>query len=293
MDLKTDIAATTTLGPRESEDLAALLAAGEAADGFARLEMEKTLNAHADMPSFYLAYDRGSLVGALSIFAPESDEAELGALVLPEARRRAVFGALLARAELELERFGYKDELFVVDSRSASGKAAAASLGAAHEYTEYEMRYEGGPPLASVPGLRIEPVGIERIEELIALRTEDFGGSREDAESFERATFASPARRQYAAFVNGRMVGACSLGFEERSVSINGLAIERASQGRGYGQALLAEMLRTLSGSGLEILLDVESRNANALHIYKKAGFAPLRAVDYHRRGLGQRVDRH
>jgi predicted GNAT family acetyltransferase len=287
-----DIAGFTELEEGREPDLSALVAACAAHDGGAFLEMEKKLNAHQAMRNLFLAYEGARLAGALSVFAPKSDEAELGALVLPEQRRRGIFGRLLAEAEGELIGFGYRDELFVVDGRSEAGKAAAARLGARYEYTEYAMRYAGAMPMAeprvgaAEPGIELRRVGIEMLGELVSLRAGAFGDSLEDAESFERATFASSARQSYAAFLDGRMVGACSLGFEGGSVSINGLVVEEASRGKGYGQAILASVLGILWGRGLEIVLDVDSFNANARHIYEKAGFESDRAVEYYRRAI-------
>jgi GNAT superfamily N-acetyltransferase len=281
-----DISAAAALDGGGRADLPGLLAACAERDGSASLEMEKSLNAHGDMPSFFLAREGGRLLGALSIFAPKRGEAELGALVLPEARRRGIFSSLLSRAEVELSRFGYSEELFLVESRSEAGKAAAEKLGARYEFAEYAMRYSGSPPPAKAPGLELRRVGIELLEELALLRSDAYGDSPEDALSFERATFAAANRQQYAAFLEGRMVAACSLAFEEHSVSINALVVEAASRGVGLGQSFLGELLSLLAGRGLEIVLDVESLNANACHVYRKAGFEATRSVEYYRRRI-------
>jgi ribosomal protein S18 acetylase RimI-like enzyme len=152
------------------------------------------------------------------------------------------------------------------------------------------MRYEGGAPSLERVGLRIEELDREWMGELVELRKDEFGGSREDTERFEEAVFASPGRRQFGALLEGRLIGACSLGFEGSRVSINGVVIDRTHRGRGYCQALLGEVLARLSGQDLEIVLDVDSLNANALHIYRKLGFTPTCAIEYHRRPLPRRV---
>lgn len=255
-------------------------------DGPVHLEMESALNCYKDMRPLILARVSGRLVGALSIFAPLKREAEINAAVLPDFRRKGVFRELLAEAEREISRFGYSEELFVLDSRSGSGKNVAAKLGGRHEYTEYALRYAGPCPPVPDRGLEIRIVGIESLEELVDLRSGEFGDSREEAEAFDRATFASPDRQVYAAFLDGRMAGACSLGFQGKEVSINGLVIDRSLRGRGYGQSLLAWIVRNLETEGLGMILDVESRNADALHIYSKLGFAQEKAVEYWRRTL-------
>jgi ribosomal protein S18 acetylase RimI-like enzyme len=268
--------------------LEGLLSACRAHDGYAFLELASSLNAHKDMGSLFLAGEGDRLLGALYVFAPRKDEAEIGGLVLPESRRQGVFAAMLRAAEEELCRYGYRDELLVVDSRSAGGKSLASRLGAGHEYTEYAMRYAGLAPVRAPggPELALERLGIDRLEALVELRSCEFGDSREETEDFERATFASCDRRSYGAFLGGRLVGACSLGYDGRKVSINGLVVDKASRGRGIGQALLGMVLAMLHAEGLEIELDVNSLNANAYHIYRKAGFETISAREYYRRRL-------
>jgi GNAT superfamily N-acetyltransferase len=281
-----EIIATTRLDGRGAAGLERIAGSCESFDGVSVLEMEKSLNAHPDMPSFFLAYEGEALLGILSVFAPRSDEAELGALVHPAMRRKGVFSALLAASEAALKDYGYSEELFVVDGRSAPGAAVAAALGAHHEFTEYAMLYTGKAPRPGATGLEIVRLGMESFESLVELRRDAFDGSREDAESFERATFASPGREQYGAFVDGGLIGACSLGFEGAKVSVNGLVVAEAQRGRGYGQAFLGLILENLSGRSSEIVLDVNSRNESAFHIYKKMGFQVSRSVEYHRRRL-------
>ena len=255
-------------------------------DGIIRLETEFSLNAFPDMRALFLARESGRLVGVLSVFAPTRHEGEINAAVLPECRRRGIFRSLLSEAERELARFGYAEELFVVDSRSGSGKEAAAGLGGTCEYTEYSLRYSGPCPKVPARDLEIRRVGLESLEDLVDLRSGAFGDSREETEAFERATFASPERQVYAAFLGDRMAAACSLGFQGREVSINGLVTAKDLRGRGYAQSLLAHIVRTLESEGYGMVLDVESRNADALHIYTKLGFTQDRAVEYWRRSL-------
>lgn len=255
-------------------------------DGMIRLETEFSLNAFPDMRALFLARESGRLVGVLSVFAPTRHEAEINAAVLPERRRGGIFRSLLSEAERELARFGYAEELFVVDSESGPGKRAAARLGGTYEYTEYTLRYAGPCPEVPDRDLEIRRVGSESLEDLVDLRSGAFGDSREEVEAFERATFASPERQVYAAFLGDRMAGACSLGFQGREVSINGLVTAADLRGRGYAQGLLARIIRTLESEGYGMTLDVESRNADALHVYTKLGFLPERAVEYWRRTL-------
>ncbi|MDP3179620.1 MAG: GNAT family N-acetyltransferase [Spirochaetaceae bacterium] len=272
------------LAGTERAEVQALMAACLAADGFARLELEASLNAHRGMASAFLARDGGALLAALTIFQPLSSEAEIGALVLPAARRRCLFAALLAAAEEELARFGRPEELLVMDSRSSAGKAVAARLGAKYEYTEYSMRYSGGDPPPPPDGVVIERAGMERLDDLVKLRAEAFGGSHDDEQAFQRTVLESPDRDEYVALVDGALVGACSLGYEGAHVSINGIVVSEAARGRGIGRGLLSTALRIIRAKGLEAVLDVDSSNDTAFRLYKGMHFVVETAVEYHRR---------
>lgn len=281
-----ELRAGTRLSATEASDLARLL---ETEDG-AFLETELSLNARPEMPCFFQARDSGRLVGALSAFAPRSDEAEISAFVLPSRRRTGVFSSLLAAAEPELSRFGYSSELFVADGRSREGKAVAARIGAEYAFTEFAMSHEGSGPSESAAesGLEMRILGIDAVEALAALRSAAFGDSPEDALNFERSIFASPGRSQYGAFLGGRMIGACSVRIADAEAWIYGLAVEEASRGKGYGRAIIEEIVAGLSGRGLRVCLEVESRNDAALGIYRRAGFVVRSSKSYFRRALSR-----
>lgn len=263
-----------------------LVADCRATEAAEELELESSLNAYQDMKCVFLAYEGKRLLGVLSLFAPRKDEAEISALVRPDARRTGVFRVLLNEAERELTLFSYSRELFVVDSRSSAGTAVATGLGAQYDFTEYSLRYAGSCPESPSLGLSVSRVGIECLDALVDLRTGEFGDSRDETENFERATFASKDRQVYAAFLDGKLVAACSLGFSGGTVSINGLVTKKELRGRGYGQAFLSRVVRLLEAQNLKMTLDVESQNANAYHLYKKMGFVEERAVEYYRRPL-------
>jgi GNAT superfamily N-acetyltransferase len=258
-----------------------------AADGAAILPADKSLHFDPEMPSWFLAREGAELVGALSVFAPRREEAEVSALVRPDRRRRGVFTALLAATEQRLGPYGFHDELLLCDRSSAAGVAVARRLGAALAFTEYSMRqgWASPPSAPAAPaGFAVAEVGLERLAELVALRAEAFGDTPENGESMTRTALDSPDRKELCAFLDGHLVGACSLAFEGRSVSINGLAVASAHRGRGLGKAFLAAIVQRFRGAGLDLVIDVESTNQAALRAYLASGFEVVSAVDYHRR---------
>lgn len=285
------ITSASSLESARELELSALLAACGTVDGAASLPTEKSLNFDKAMKNWFFASEGDALVGLLSIFAPRREEAEISAFVHPRRRRAGIFSALVAQAERELAAYPFTDELLVCDRGSQSGAAAALALGAILDFTEYGMAYTGPgaadyrPPGRPAPqGLEFAEVGSERLAELVELRMDAFGDTREDSESIQRAAFASPERREHVALLGGAVVAACSLCYEGTEVSLNGIGVATARRGRGIGRALIGWTLERLAGSGLRIVLDVESTNERAFGLYKSMGFEVTQAVDYYRR---------
>lgn len=98
--------------PQYASQAQALQAACNAFDGTCwDLASFSLFNLYPAMPAFFLAFERGALIGVLQLRADETDSAESVCLVLPTARHRGVFTALLARASAALVRFGYRHVL--------------------------------------------------------------------------------------------------------------------------------------------------------------------------------------
>jgi Acetyltransferases, including N-acetylases of ribosomal proteins len=301
-----DILRETRVEGKRERAIEALRAECEAFDGVSDIEMASSLNAHRDMAWLFLAEgsgaegsgaeEPGELAGALTIFAPRSDEAEIGALVRPGSRMRGVFSALLREAEGELARFGYSSELFTVNGRSESGAAVAARLGARYEYTEYEMRFAGGAGTeresANKSRLELRLATSELFDDLVDLRLDAFGGSREDAASFERSVISSPDQREYGAWLGGRLIGAGSIASEEAGYYIHGIVVRSGFRGKGYGSELVTSLVDLAPRASAEeessrpIRLEVESRNEAAKRVYEKCGFAVSGSTAYYRRPL-------
>ena len=57
--------------------------------------------------------------------------------------------------------------------------------------------------------------------------------------------------------------------------------IDQNEQGKGYGQAALAEIIRYFADNGADrVLLSTEPENECGVHIYHKAGFIETGVID-------------
>jgi ribosomal protein S18 acetylase RimI-like enzyme len=290
------------VAPNEAEKraIAELLALCAAADGSAELSLEKSLNRDPTMESWFFAWEGGegargpaagspALLGLISVFAPRAEEAEISGFVRPEARRKGLFTELLAAAEKALAPRGFADELLVVDRLSADGAAFAKGQGAVLVFSEYGLAHPGPAGLPAEARAGLPTLVLERATEadtaaLVDILAGAFGDTRENEEAMVRASLASKTREQYLARVGGRAVGAVSITREADFMSINGLAVGKDVQGRGYGRAIVLGCLEEIWKRGAAAKIEVDSSNDKAYRLYLGSGFRVERAVDYWRR---------
>lgn len=274
-----EIRTTTMLTPQEQTGIGGLSSA---------LPLDHTLNVHPDMPSYFQAFENGALLGALTIFAPMSNEAELSVFVQPDHRRRGVFRALLNRAEPILRDHGFASILFPCDSKNEPGGAVAAHWGLILDHSEYFMVYgDDSAPAPKLSGLVLEPSRAQELNDLAALLTDAFGDTPEDARKIVRESLDSGHILCRTAYWEGGLAGSCCVSVGE-NFSIFGLTVPAPLRGRGCGRAILAALVEELSSREPEkpITLEVDSLNRPALHLYETGGFSTGRRTDYYRRGL-------
>lgn len=77
----------------------------------------------------------------------------------------------------------------------------------------------------------------------------------------------------YIATRKGKKIGTCGVYLGEKSDTIFDLAICAKEQGKGYGRALLEEVLSGLEKSQKDIILQVSTKSEAAFYLYQKLGF--------------------
>ena len=93
--------------------------------------------------------------------------------------------------------------------------------------------------------------------------------------------------RPFGIYADGRLVGFCMFAVnpededEDDRYYLWRFMIDREEQGKGYGQAALAEIIRYFRELGADrLLLSTEPENERGLHIYHKAGFRETGCID-------------
>ena len=93
--------------------------------------------------------------------------------------------------------------------------------------------------------------------------------------------------RPFAICTDGRIVGFCMFAVnpededEDDRYYLWRFMIDKEEQGKGYGQAALAEIIRYFRELGADrLLLSTEPENERGLHLYHKAGFRETGSID-------------
>jgi ribosomal protein S18 acetylase RimI-like enzyme len=203
-------------------------------------------------------------------------------VVAPEARRRRI-GMALLDAVLAID--GADDDIAVqtlVSRDWQAGMGFVSALGFAHIESEISMKcVEPLEPARTLAAARatIELVG-------------DTTSHAAEVARIHNAAFASDtASRRYSpeemmqvlnggelwiASEDGQISGFCLAEPEQNSMWIESVAVEPARQGRGLGQALVYRVITAHDVSTEHpCWLNVSSRNAAALKIYRRLGFRP------------------
>ena len=93
--------------------------------------------------------------------------------------------------------------------------------------------------------------------------------------------------RPFAIYADEKLVGFCMFAFDPEEEDPDDrywlwrFMIDRSEQGKGYGQAALAEIIKYFRDNGADQLwLSTEPENECGVHVYHKAGFKETGDID-------------
>ncbi|MEC0168321.1 GNAT family N-acetyltransferase [Paenibacillus graminis] len=230
--------------------------------------------AKADGDHGILCYQDNHIIGLLSWYTSDGRIANINALVHPGHRRQGVFRSLLQRAAEDMKPQGIEVLCFRFPQGSQAGLAAAQSLGAVFNRSEYLMALN--PMIVNSPvsmDLSLFPAGPEDFEFMVACSSAAFG----DSEAWTRRYFTQtnkPGRVTYIAWMNNYRVGLIRFNSLNDVTIIHDFCILPSHQGKGLGQNVLILALELLSQKPHpHIRLSVVTDNERALSLYRNAGF--------------------
>jgi len=246
------------------------------------VQMDSDLNHIKDMPCWFVEKIDNQIVALCSIFAVNTFEAEISTVVAPTYRHRGIAKSLVSAAKRLLKEYGYKQILYVCDDNSVSGRAFIDTFLTRHHHTEYTLKYEKSENHPRATRLLVTKAYERDLDSIIQINVNAFEDDYEVASQFITSTFASPTRTAYVGQLNYKPICTLMVGNEGGVYSINGVAVLKAFQGHGYAKELIQDVLYGLRNEEQPIIIDVESTNSTAYHLYKKIGFEESQVIAYY-----------
>jgi len=243
---------------------------------------EPGLNFTSDLPAFFFATVGNRTIGALSLFLPGDDTAEISALVAPAHRGKGIFKALLQHAKETLKALEIREVFIVSVPGIEACDAVLKELKAEYLSSEYKM-YLPAPSQNSQKSLKnteLVPAAAKDIPLISDMYSDFFGLDKEGAATWLESVFSMGASF-YKLNSNGKTVGCGGFVSKGESSSVFGVGVVKEHRGKGLGRFLLESLMQKMP-TDRSVVLQVSDKNAEAFGLYQKLGFAIVSTVRYH-----------
>ena len=282
------IQSTNTLNDHQLLEAKAFIAICQKYDGtFRDPYLSNMLNFDPDMPAFFLYYEKGELVGLLTIYADDQD-VEVAILVHPNHRRQGIARALYRSFETEtasdpIESVTFQTERVFLERHPEF----ASNWGLVEdEETETWLGKDRRPyPLATVSNLDVLLADRSYQDQISQLKFQAFSEEHESKEVVDRyvaKALKDPESRLYILLKNGQVIGTCTVDLSSNTNYLYGLAIAEHERGKGYGSYLAKSLVNQLiEQNDKSFQIAVEDSNVGAKRLYEKIGFVKQTQVVY------------
>ena len=282
------IQSTNTLNDHQLLEAKALIAICQKYDGtFRDPYLSNMLNFDPDMLAFFLYYEKGELVGLLTVYADDQD-VEVAILVHPNHRRQGIARALYRSFEKEtasypIESVTFQTERVFLDRHPDF----VSNWGLVEdEETETWLGKDRRPyPLATVSNLDVLLADRSYQDQISQLKFQAFSEEHESREVVDRyvaKALKDPESRLYILLKNGQVIGTCTVDLSSNTNYLYGLAIAELERGKGYGSYLAKSLVNQLiEQNDKEFQIAVEDSNVGAKRLYEKIGFVKQTQVVY------------
>ena len=244
--------------------------------------LSNNLNMYPDMPCFFLGYEEDTLVGFLTAFVPEKDNAEILAVTDPIHQRTGWFKRLYHEALTVLRQYGVQHILFAVEHKSISGNAVLSRFESrVLERSEYRMELEKDSAELGQISLKGTSKRITPETRHIFQEISDSANEEAEDEAYLDLIATSDQRCGYIYFFEGSYVGTYVIGTDESGTFIYGVAIRKEDQGKGISKYMMKHAINDAFNRTDHIFLEVDSHNPPALRLYRRCGFQIVFQVDY------------
>ena len=282
------ILATNTLNDHQLLEAKALIAICQKYDGtFRDPYLSNMLNFDPDMPAFFLYYEKGELVGLLTVYADDPD-VEVAILVHPSHRRQGIARALYRSFEKETASYPIESVTFQTERVFLERHPEFVNNWGLveDEETETWLGKDRRPyPLATVSNLDVLLADRSYQDQISQLKFQAFSEEHESKEVVDRyvaKALKDPESRLYILLKNGQVIGTCTVDLSSNTNYLYGLAIAELEREQGYGSYLAKSLVNQLiEQNDKEFQIAVEDSNVGAKRLYEKIGFVKQTQVVY------------
>ena len=282
------IQSTNTLNDHQLLEAKALIAICQKYDGtFRDPYLSNMLNFDPDMPAFFLYYEKGELVGLLTVYADDPD-VDVAILVHPNHRRQGIARALYGSFEKETASYPIESVTFQTERIFLENHPDFASNWGLVEDDETEtwLGKDRRPyPLVNDSNLEVLLADRSYQDQISQLKFQAFSEEHESREVVDRyvaKALKDPESRLYILLKDGQVIGTCTVDLSSNTNYFYGLAIAELERGNGYGSYLAKSLVNQLiEQNDKEFQIAVEDSNVGAKHLYEKLGFVKQTQVVY------------
>lgn len=249
--------------------------------------LSNMLNFNPDMPAFFLYYEKGELVGLLTVYADDQD-VEVAILVHPNHRRQGIARALYRSFEKETASYPIESVTFQTERVFLECHPDFVNNWGLveDEETETWLGKDRRPyPLATVSNLDVLLADRSYQDQISQLKFQAFSEEHESKEVVDRyvaKALKDPESRLYILLKNGQVIGTCTVDLSSNTNYLYGLAIAELERGQGYGSYLAKSLVNKLiEQNDKEFQIAVEDSNVGAKRLYEKIGFVKQTQVVY------------
>ena len=282
------IQARNKLSQEELSEAKKLINCCQAYDGTYRDPyLSNMLNFNPDMPAFFLYYEKGELVGLLTVYADDQD-VEVAILVHPNHRRQGIARALYRSFEKETASYPIESVTFQTERVFLERHPDFVNNWGLveDEETETWLGKDRRPyPLATVSNLDVLLADRSYQDQISKLKFQAFSEEHESKEVVDRyvaKALKDPESRLYILLKNGQVIGTCTVDLSSNTNYLYGLAIAELERGQGYGSYIAKSLVNKLiEQNDKEFQIAVEDSNVGAKRLYEKIGFVKQTQVVY------------
>lgn len=282
------IQARNKLSQEELSEAKKLINCCQAYDGTYRDPyLSNMLNFNPDMPTFFLYYEKGELVGLLTVYADDQD-VEVAILVHPNHRRQGIARALYRSFQKETASYPIESVTFQTERVFLERHPDFVNNWGLveDEETETWLDKDRRPyPLATVSNLDVLLADRSYQDQISQLKFQAFSEEHESKEVVDRyvaKALKDSESRLYILLKNGQVIGTCTVDLSSNTNYLYGLAIAELERGQGYGSYLAKSLVNKLiEQNDKEFQIAVEDSNVGAKRLYEKIGFVKQTQVVY------------